>query len=145
MTPFTGEYEVDHQQSLASVLAASTVQQEVQAIAHQSAEWLRRQPKVSESLDASLGPFLFEREGLCRLCLLPVDVLQMPALEVEPGRQCLVSYFSICIGLHAVHMYAATSCFCQVPSTVVNSHMYSCLCTVTSFACVVAFAHDSTP
>ena len=106
-----GQSHHDNDVSLAAALSAAAVQEEVQDLADQAALWLKQQQPAdsADSVDAQLGAASVQHEGLCRLCLLPLQVMQIPDVEMQPGKHCLVSqhvmnmFFLVC-GVGQSHM-----------------------------------------
>lgn len=85
----TGDSKADLRQHLAAALSAQQVQDEVAEIAVAASEWIgQHAPSGQEpSNDLSSSDY----KGLCRLCLVPIDLVQMPTLQLQPDVHCLVS------------------------------------------------------
>lgn len=92
-----GDDQADTLQSMSTLLTAQEVQQQVQGNTQQALEWLAQsQPQHA---DSSSAPASMQHEGLCKLSLLPVDVMEMATVQLAPGRHCLVSHLT---SLHGV-------------------------------------------
>ncbi|KAL0038850.1 hypothetical protein WJX79_010660 [Trebouxia sp. C0005] len=87
MARVLGDDQADTLQSMSTLLTAQEVQQQVQGNTQQALEWLAQsQPQHA---DSSSAPASMQHEGLCKLSLLPVDVMEMATVQLAPGRHCL--------------------------------------------------------
>ena len=93
-----GDAHEDETQLLTHALSAQHLQREVSEAASRAAGWWQQQTPAAEQAQpealAVAAPGLDQAE-LCRLCLLPTEVVQLPALQLESGKQCLVSATSV--------------------------------------------------
>ena len=98
MPCFVGDGQEGESGCFAAALGAQAVQQEVQQIAHKAAEWLQhwRFYDASEASKTSAVQQLSPQyEGLCMLCLLPLEVVAMPTVQIHPEQRCLVSCLAL--------------------------------------------------
>ena len=95
---------------LADALQAQQLQNEVAEAAVQTADWLRH--NVSPELqDLAKAPLQLQHGELCRLCLMPTAVVQLPVMHLQSGMQCLVSLHSLCSLLYHARLHAV---LCQM-------------------------------
>lgn len=85
----TGDSAADLLQQLAGVIGAHQVQDEVAEIAAAAAEWSGQHAPSGQGPSNGSSPS--DNRGLCKLCLVPIELVQMPTLQLQPDVQCLVS------------------------------------------------------
>lgn len=74
---------------MAQVLSAHQIQDEVSELAAAASDWVKHHASDYQSPSGSTAPD--DYKGLCRLCLVPIELMQLPAMQLQPGVQCLVS------------------------------------------------------
>ena len=95
---YAGDAHEDEAQLLTHALSAQHLQREVSEAASRAAEWWQQQTPAVEQAEAEVvteAASGLDQPQLCRLCLLPTEVVQLPALQLESGKQCLVSSTSV--------------------------------------------------
>ena len=81
--------DANHPQLMAQLLSAHQIQEEVSEIAAGASDWAKQHASGHQRPSAQTAPD--DYKGLCRLCLIPIELVQLPATQLQPDVQCLVS------------------------------------------------------
>lgn len=84
-----GDSEGALPQQLAGALGAHQVQDEVAEVAAAASEWMRQHTPPGQGPSNDSLPL--NHKGLCRFCLVPIELVQLPTLQLQPDVDCLVS------------------------------------------------------
>lgn len=87
---YTGDSEADQVQLLSHALNAHQVQDEVAEVAAAASDWMRQHASSGHQRRFNDSSSLDYR-GLCRLCLIPTELVQLPTLQLQHDLHCLVS------------------------------------------------------
>lgn len=100
-------------------------------IAAAAAEWIGQHVPAGQGPCNGLSPS--DYRGLCKLCLVPIELVQMPTLQLQPDVQCLVSVvvagdivqaraMAVCINNHLLELHM--SCLPDVDQHVAASYFW---------------------
>lgn len=103
-----GDSETDLPQQLAGAFGAHQVQDEVAAVAAAASEWMSQHapPGHAPSNDSPPSDY----KGLCRLCLVPIELVQLPTLQLQPDVECLVSLMVTAMQRLQVSLFSSSIC-----------------------------------